>query len=35
MDSKQCMQIERLWAPWRLGYVQGHESGDPAPATLK
>jgi len=32
MDSKQCMQIERLWAPWRLGYVQGHESGDPATA---
>ena len=32
MDSKQCMQIERLWAPWRLGYVQGHESGEPATA---
>ena len=32
MDSKQGMQIERLWAPWRLGYVQGHESGDPAAA---
>lgn len=32
MDSKQCMQTERLWAPWRLGYVQGHESGDPAAA---
>jgi ATP adenylyltransferase len=28
MDSKQGMQIERLWAPWRLGYVQGHESGE-------
>ena len=32
MDSKQCMQIERLWAPWRLGYVQGQESGDPVAA---
>ena len=32
MDSKRGMQIERLWAPWRLGYVQGHDSGDPAAA---
>lgn len=26
------MSTERLWAPWRLGYVQGNESGDPAEA---
>lgn len=26
------MDIERLWAPWRLGYVQGHAAGDPAEA---
>jgi ATP adenylyltransferase len=24
------MESERLWAPWRLGYVQGTERGDPA-----
>jgi ATP adenylyltransferase len=32
MDGERGMQIERLWAPWRLGYVQGHDSGDPAAA---
>jgi len=26
------MDIERLWAPWRLGYVQGSEAGEPAEA---
>ena len=30
MDAETPLQIERLWAPWRLGYVQGHEVGDPA-----
>jgi ATP adenylyltransferase len=24
------MDGERLWAPWRLGYVQGRESGEPS-----
>jgi ATP adenylyltransferase len=24
------MDIERLWAPWRLGYVQGLDGGEPA-----
>ena len=24
------MNVETLWAPWRLGYVQGTERGDPA-----
>ncbi len=24
------MNTERLWAPWRLGYVQGIDAGDPA-----
>jgi ATP adenylyltransferase len=28
------MDIERLWAPWRLGYVQGTEAGDPAEAVV-
>ena len=23
------MTFETLWAPWRLGYVQGHEKGPP------
>jgi ATP adenylyltransferase len=23
------MDIQRLWAPWRLGYVQGADRGDP------
>lgn len=23
------MTFETLWAPWRLGYVQGHEKGTP------
>ena len=32
MDGERRMEIERLWAPWRLGYVQGQESGDPAAA---
>jgi ATP adenylyltransferase len=26
------MNTERLWAPWRLGYVQGNDRGDPAEA---
>lgn len=26
------MTNERLWAPWRLGYVQGLDAGDPAEA---
>jgi len=26
------MDIDRLWAPWRLGYVQGSKAGDPAEA---
>lgn len=30
MAGEHGRQIERLWAPWRLGYVQGHDSGDPA-----
>ena len=24
------MSMDTLWAPWRLGYVQGHEQGPPA-----
>ena len=24
------MSNETLWAPWRLGYVQGHDKGTPA-----
>jgi len=24
------MNVETLWAPWRLGYVQGTDRGDPA-----
>ena len=32
MESERRGEIERLWAPWRLGYVQGHDSGDPAVA---
>lgn len=26
------MDTDRLWAPWRLGYVQGDDAGDPAEA---
>lgn len=26
------MTHETLWAPWRLGYVQGHDKGEPAAA---
>jgi ATP adenylyltransferase len=26
------MHIDRLWAPWRLGYVQGDAAADPAEA---
>ncbi len=26
------MDTERLWAPWRLGYVQGRDAGNPAEA---
>jgi ATP adenylyltransferase len=26
------MSHETLWAPWRLGYVQGHDKGEPAEA---
>jgi ATP adenylyltransferase len=26
------MSIETLWAPWRLGYVQGHDTGAPQEA---
>jgi len=32
MDAERRNEIERLWAPWRLGYVQGNEAGDPAEA---
>lgn len=32
MESEHRGEIERLWAPWRLGYVQGRDSGDPAAA---
>ncbi len=32
MDAEHHIQIERLWAPWRLGYVQGSDVGDPAAA---
>ncbi len=28
-----AMSIETLWAPWRLGYVQGHDKGAPREAT--
>jgi ATP adenylyltransferase len=28
------MDIDRLWAPWRLGYVQGTDPGDPAEAVV-
>ncbi len=28
------MDNERLWAPWRLGYVQGSDRGDPAEAVV-
>jgi len=27
-----AMSIETLWAPWRLGYVQGHDKGAPREA---
>jgi ATP adenylyltransferase len=30
MDAEHRMQVERLWAPWRLGYVQGQAAEDPA-----
>ena len=30
MDHRHQRQIETLWAPWRLGYVQGRDHGDPA-----
>jgi ATP adenylyltransferase len=29
MDERHQRQIETLWAPWRLGYVQGRETGEP------
>jgi len=32
MEGEACKHHERLWAPWRLGYVQGRESGDTADA---
>jgi ATP adenylyltransferase len=32
MDAEHRIQVERLWAPWRLGYVQGSETGDPTGA---
>jgi ATP adenylyltransferase len=32
MDGERRMEIERLWAPWRLGYVQGDAAADPAAA---
>ena len=27
-----AMHLERLWAPWRLGYIQAAAAGDPEPA---
>jgi ATP adenylyltransferase len=30
MDGRHQRQIETLWAPWRLGYVQGQDRGEPA-----
>jgi len=30
MDGRHQRQIETLWAPWRLGYVQGRDAGPPA-----
>lgn len=30
MDGPHQRQIETLWAPWRLGYVQGRDRGEPA-----
>ena len=30
MDERHQRRIENLWAPWRLGYVQGRDRGDPA-----
>jgi ATP adenylyltransferase len=27
-----AMSFETLWAPWRLGYVQGHDKGAPSEA---
>jgi ATP adenylyltransferase len=30
MDERHQRQIETLWAPWRLGYVQGRDRGEPA-----
>jgi ATP adenylyltransferase len=32
MEDRREQQIETLWAPWRLGYVQGRDKGDPAAA---
>jgi len=32
MDGERRIEIERLWAPWRLGYVQGSVPEDPAAA---
>jgi ATP adenylyltransferase len=32
MDGRHQRQIETLWAPWRLGYVQGQERGAPPAA---
>ena len=29
MDGRHQRQIETLWAPWRLGYVQGRDRGEP------
>ncbi len=29
-----AMDTERLWAPWRLGYVQGTDPGDPGEAVV-
>ena len=33
MDAPHQRQIETLWAPWRLGYVQGRDRGGPAEDT--
>ena len=29
MSMESMKSMETLWAPWRLGYVQGHEKGNP------
>ncbi len=33
-SSANTMNTERLWAPWRLGYVQCIDAGDPAEAVV-